>query len=342
MAATPRELVYQTLDFRRPLRAPRQMWHLPWAREKYPREFEAIVRDFPPDIEMADAMLREPPATSGDPFQPGEYVDEWGCRFQNIHPGVIGEVQTPLVNDWDEDGAGVKFPTGWLTMDREAVNRACAASDRFQIGGIVARPFERLQFLRTTQELFMDLADPPDGLLEFMGRLHEFYCELYRAWCRTDVDAIMFMDDWGSQDRLLVNPAMWREMFRPLYADYIDIAHGAGKRAFMHSDGHILAILPDLIEIGLDALNSQIFCMGADQMVSHAGRITFWGEIDRQYLLARGTTEEVADAVRSVHKHLWRDGGCIAQCEFGPGARPENVRAVFETWESLFAAPGVA
>ncbi|MCJ7612697.1 MAG: hypothetical protein MUP19_10585 [Candidatus Aminicenantes bacterium] len=40
-------------------------------------------------------------------------------------------------------------------------------------------------------------------------------------------------------------------------------------------------------------------------------------------------------AVRDVHRHLYSDSGVIAQCEFGPGARPENVEAVFRTWAEI-------
>ncbi len=88
------------------------------------------------------------------------------------------------------------------------------------------------------------------------------------------------------------------------------------------------------MEIGVDALNSQLFCMGIDNLTPFAGRITFWGEMDRQRLLAFADAQEVEDAVRLVHSRLWRNGGCIAQCEFGAGARPENVRRVFETWDA--------
>ena len=122
-----------------------------------------------------------------------------------------------------------------------------------------------------------------------------------------------------------------------MYRDYAEIAHAAGKKLFMHSDGHILAIYPDLVEIGIDAVNSQIFCMGVDHLAQFAGRITFWGEIDRQHLLAFAAPDEVEAAVRSVHDQLWRNGGCIAQCEFGAGARPENVRRVFAAWQRLAA-----
>ena len=103
----------------------------------------------------------------------------------------------------------------------------------------------------------------------------------------------------------------------------------------MHSDGYIVDIMPDLIELGIDAINSQIFCMGLDTLEQFKGKITFWGEIDRQHILPEGTVEEVKDAVIQIKEHLYQDGGVIAQCEFGPGSKPENVEAVFEQWDKL-------
>ena len=98
------------------------------------------------------------------------------------------------------------------------------------------------------------------------------------------------MDDWGSQKSLLINPKQWRKIFKPLYKEYIDLAHQAGKKIFMHSDGYIFDIYGDLIELGLDAINSQLFIMDIEEIGKHfGGQITFWGEIDRQHLLPHGT-----------------------------------------------------
>jgi hypothetical protein len=143
------------------------------------------------------------------------------------------------------------------------------------------------------------------------------------------------MDDWGAQSALLISPALWRQYFKPMYRDFAQIAHSTGKKIFMHSDGHILSIYPDLIEIGIDALNSQLFCMGIENLKPFAGKITFWGEIDRQHLLPNGTVNDIDQAVTKVYENLWHNGGCIAQCEFGPGGKPENVRQVYESWDRL-------
>ncbi len=329
---TSRELVRQTLEFAGPTRIPRQLWSLPWAAENYPEELKRIQTDFPADITGAPAFLKKNPATLGDPHKPGRFVDEWGCVFENKESGYIGEVKEPVFEDW-KDAGKLRFPLERLTVDVPKVNDFCASTDLFVTGGTCPRPFERLQFIRKTENLYMDLVEQPPEFLSLLKELHEFYMEELKIWVNTDVDAVNFMDDWGAQRSLLISPQMWRELFKPLYKDYIDLAHQHGKYVFMHSDGFILDIIPDLIELGLDALNSQIFCMGLDNLQQFKGQLTFWGEIDRQHLLPYGTETDIVNAVRSAKNALYSNGGVIAQCEFGPGAKPENVYKVFETWD---------
>lgn len=332
-----RRLVLDTLEMQNRSRAPRDLWLLPWAERRYPAQINEIKRAFPSDFVGAPGFLKEEPPGKGDPYKPGHSVDDWGCEFVNIQEGVIGEVKRPQIRteDWS-DAENVRIPRTLLSVDIEKVNDFCRAHpDKFQFGGGCPRPFEQLQFLRGTENLYMDLMDPPPGMLKFMAEMHEFYCALLEIWAKTDVDALNFMDDWGSQTSLLIPPRIWRKLFRPMYKDYIDIAHRSGKKAFMHTDGHTLEILPDLIDLGLDAVNAQIFCIGTENLASFRGQITFWGEIDRQRLLPHGTPAQIADAVKLVKETLWENGGCIAQCEFGPGGRPENVRAVYESWDRL-------
>jgi hypothetical protein len=335
MAANSRELVLQTLNFDDPARAPRQLWWLPWAEIHHPAELAEIRGAFPTDIESAPGFLREPVFAKGDACEPGVFMDDWGAEFVNIQRGVVGEVKNPLIRDWTGDVEKVHVPREWLSVDTDQVNRFCAGTDRFILAGCCPRPFEQMQFLRGTADFYMDLLTQPPEMLAFLKTMHGFFCEQMELWTRTDVDALMFMDDWGSQQSLLIDPALWRDVFKPLYRDYIQIAHGAGKKIFMHSDGYTLDIYPDMVELGLDAFNTQLFCMGVENLEPFAGRITFWGEIDRQHLLPEGSTEDIRQAVDRVRKRLWKNGGCIAQCEFGAGAKPENVREVFAHWDRL-------
>ena len=327
-----RTLVKKTLEFDRPPRVPRHLWLLPWATSRYGPEIEQLQHDFPDDIVAPPVCYTQPLQVTGDPYAAGTYVDDWGCTFENLQAGVIGEVKNPLVKTW-ADLDQVRIPEERLTVDPEAVNQFCRQTDRYVLMGLCARPFEQLQFLRGTENVFMDLVEQPPELFTLLDRMHQFYLKEMQVWVQTDIDALNFMDDWGTQHSLLISPATWRQIFKPMYQDYIDIAHAHGKAVFMHSDGHTHAIIPDLIELGLDAINTQIFCMDIEQLGRQfAGQITFWGEMDRQHLLVTATPAEVVAAVQRVERNLNRNGGVIAQCEFGAGGKLANVRALFETW----------
>ena len=335
---TSKELVLRTLEWSNTDgRVARQLWDLPWASQHYPDQLRQLKNDFTWDIDSPETVYTHPPVTRGAQYDPGEFIDEWGCVFTNIHSGVIGEVKHPIVSadDWSDAGS-VHIPEELIDFDIEQVNRSCAdKAALFLLSGCCPRPFERLQFIRGTANLYMDLMDPPPKMLAFMERMHDFYCRLLTKWAKTNVDALNFMDDWGAQTDLLISPVLWERFFQPMYRDYIEIAHSNGKKIFMHSDGNILRILPKLIDLDLDAINSQIFCMGLENLAPYRGKITFWGEIDRQHLLPHGSAEEIRRAVESVYHTLWADGGCIAQCEFGPGADPQNVYHVFSSWAAL-------
>jgi hypothetical protein len=107
------------------------------------------------------------------------------------------------------------------------VNKSCEESDEFMLPDVTARPFERLQFLRGTEDLFIDIGYGTSEVRKLMEIIHEFYIEDIRSWCKSNVDAVFFMDDWGTNNSLLINPSIWRELFKPLYLykEYCDIIH---------------------------------------------------------------------------------------------------------------------
>lgn len=328
-----RERVIKALKFETPDRVPRQLWYLPGVQMFQEDELAAILERFPPDIVGAPAKYGESTRAKGTPNVVGTYTDEWGCVWSVGEPGVIGEVKQPPLADWSAL-ASYEPPYELLeNADFSGVDAFCAESDKFVLGG-TPHPFERMQYLRGSEALYMDLAYGAEEVLKLRDMVHEYNMQNIAMWCETDVDGISFNDDWGAQHSLLISPALWREIFKPLYADYCRAIHAAGKFAFMHSDGQISAIYPDLIEIGVDALNSQLFCMDIEELGRlYKGKITFWGEIDRQYLLPFGTPEEVRAGVRRVRAALDDGtGGVIAQCEWGIRVPAENIAAVFETW----------
>jgi uroporphyrinogen decarboxylase len=94
-----------------------------------------------------------------------------------------------------------------------------------------------MQFLRSSYNLYLDIAEESPDFYRLLHLVHHFYLTELEIWASTDVDALSFMDDWGAQNALLISPKQWRKIFKPLYKDYIDLAHQYGKKIFMHSDG---------------------------------------------------------------------------------------------------------
>lgn len=330
------ERVIKTLRFEKVDRPPRDLWTLPGIMMDRAEELEAVKKRFPMDITFAGCERSLMPYEKGVVGEIGTRVDEWGCVWEVKERGVFGEVKKPLLWDWSKLKK-FKPPFEILKMSMDEVNRFVANTDAFVIGACVANPFERMQFLRGTENLFLDIGYGVKELYQLRDMVHEFFLKQYEIWAKSDVHALPFMDDWGSQKSLLISPQMWREIYKPLYKDYCDIAHKNGKFIFIHSDGYIIDIYEDLIEIGVDAINSQLFCMDIEEIGRRfKGKITFWGEIDRQNILPFGKVEDVKNAVKRVKKALWDgNGGVISQCEWGINNPMENIIAVFEEWENI-------
>jgi len=330
-----KDRVVNTLNFREVDRIPRTLWTLPGISLNRKDELEEVLQKYPGDIGCPEYKYGIGKRCAGDPQKIGHYTDEWGCVWQVGEIGVVGEVKGYPLSEWP---MLENYTMPWELLheaDLSKVERSCNGSDKFMLAGTVTRPFERMQFLRGTENLLMDLAYGESEVYKLRDMLHEFFMKEMEMWSNTAVDGVSFMDDWGSQESLLISPALWRDFFKPLYKDYCDLLHSKGKYVFMHSDGNIESIYPDLIEIGVDAINSQLFCMDIEKLGAlYAGKITFWGEIDRQFVLPFGKKEDVRKAVSRVKNALMKEKrtGVIAQCEWGTKDPKENIETVFEEW----------
>lgn len=342
MSQTSREIVVHSLKFEGPERMPRDIWAKWKSIPPYHHaEIAEIKRRFPSDMGSPGKVYQPSSRKRGvEWYAVGIYVDEWGCIFTNIQEGVMGEVRDPILPDiqyWKSINPPYDIlPENWV-MARDLVNRDCANSSKFMMTPIWVQPWERYQFIRGTQNALIDLMDQNAAVQGLLRRIHEFYLKELEFWVTTNVDALLLMDDWGSQRQLLIPPGIWRELFKPLYQDYCDLAHSHGKFIFMHSDGNITEIYPDIVRIGIDALNSQLFCMDLAELAHIAkGKITFWGEIDRQQVLPSLDPAVGRNAVRKVAQHLYDPaGGIIAHFELGKDANPSTAIAIFEEWEQV-------
>jgi len=344
---TGRERVIKALNFNNPDRIPRDLWWLPAVEMRQKSELNELLKQFSMDIGTHPFTPGRSERQKGQPslIVPGshppvslpkageKYMDEWGSMWYVAEDGVVGEVKEPAIDDLLKL-KDYSPPWEYLeTTDLKGVNASCEKSDKFMLSDICARPFERLQFVRGTENLFIDLAYGTKEIYALRDMIHDYNLKHIQMWVNTDVDGLLMMDDWGAQNSLLISPEVWRDFLKPLYREYCDIIHSHDKYVFFHSDGCIEAVYGDLVEIGVDAVNSQLFTMDIEELAKkYRGKITFWGEINR-YTLFLGNVQAVVDAVKRVKNALYdRRGGVIAQCEWGKDNPLENIRAVYETW----------
>ncbi len=332
---TARELVIKTLNHQAVPRIPRDLW-LPLGEGAcHPDELAELNHRFPSDIVHTQVSPPTDRRTSAKAaVKAGESADPWGCVWKRAADGKLVQVGPPPLNDTTKLAA-FEPPTGLLDAARFAkVDKTCQTTHRFVLGWTETRPFDRLRFLRGSEAALVDLARDTKAIRGLMAKLHEFSCREMELWAKTEVDGVMFRDNWASPEGLLIAAEMWRELFRPLYREYCSILHAHDKFVFFQSDGNIGDIFSDLIKVGIDAIHAQFALMDFERLAKrYRGRVTFWGEGDRQRLREPGGLDEFRQSVLAIRKALdFGAGGVIAQCQWDPGVRLQTIATFFEQW----------
>ena len=130
-------------------------------------------------------------------------------------------------------------------------------------------------------------------------------------YAQAGVDGLIFCDDWGLQNRLMISPDSWRRIWKPRYRQIYEYAHKHGLFTFLHSCGNIVDILDDLIEAGLDVIHmDQQENMGLELLGERfGGRLTFYSPVDIQTVMINGSLEDIRNYCREMATCLGRPGG---------------------------------
>jgi len=224
-------------------------------------------------------------------------------------------------------------------FDYSGIPAQVAAAENRVIAGGGSEPFLIYKHLRGEEQSFIDLIEHPDivhyCLEQLYGYCYERSTRIYEA-AQGRVNMTAVAEDMGAQDRLLYSRAHLETFFFPYMKRMIDLAHQAGAKVNTHSDGSIIEILPDLIEMGVDIINPiQWRCKGMERerlKREFGDQLIFEGGVDNQYTLPFGTEEEVREEVRENIRILGAGGGyIITPCHniqvVGPA---ENVVAMFD------------
>ena len=276
-----------------------------------------------------------------------DYIDEWGSGAKEIELGVWYPGVHPLSEATAID-ALESYP--WPDMDdpyRVALvqKQAQSLAEQNEYGILACPwllfPFERAFAMQGMDKFLLNLALYPEFaqalLLKIAGLCKSLMGHFLEA-LGENVDIIKIGDDLGTQESLLISPAMYRRVLKPIHADYIAfIKQRTRAKLFFHTDGDVFNLISDFIEIGVDILNPiQTSAGRMSDLVElkrrFGDKLCFCGAIDTQRLLPYGTPQEVHNEVRRVVELLGSGGGYLLASvhTIMDEVPPENILAMVD------------
>jgi hypothetical protein len=216
---------------------------------------------------------------------------------------------------------------------------AGTASGKYVVGADPIGTYERLRSLMGFENLMVAMYDDRNRFEVLLDKLTDMTIDVVRTYAGLGgVHGFMTWDDWGLQTNLQINPAYWRKLFKPRYARIVEACHNASMHYVLHSCGFIWAIIPDLIEIGVDVLQiDQPRLMGVERLAdAFGGKVCFWNCVDIQWSTSReATMEEVLREPARMIEHFGRYGGGFIARQY---PQPRDIEISREMHHAIYDA----
>lgn len=270
-----------------------------------------------------------------------EYIyDEWGNLWHRIEgKSAKGEIAKPALEDWS-NLAELKMP------DFDEPSRYAAAAETFssnselyRAGGVPGFPFAICRYLRKMEIYLQDLILERENIDILHEKVTSLLERVIDRWAEAGADGIGFAEDWGTQSGLLVSPAMWREIFKPIYKRLCGRARERGMHVLMHSCGYNREILEDLAEAGVNCfLFDQPELYGLEELsaVLKDIRVCLCSPVDIQKVLPTGNIPLIRERAKKMIELSGKpDGGFIADAYgdlHGAGIPEEADEAAYRTF----------
>jgi len=281
------------------------------------------------------------------------YQDEWGVIWQRppgmnsyfLHHSPFEAEATPEAvrrHRWPDPA-----DPGRVRGLAEEARRLAAETDQAIIFDCTASFWAEAEWLRGFAGFYSDLITNTAFMHALLDKVLETKLGMIGPALeavRGHVDVILSGDDLGAQHAPMISMAMYREFVRPRQKVLFDFLrrNGGGAKLLYHCDGAIDPFLPDLIQIGIDALNPvQVSAAGMGDTArlkrEYGKDLSFWGGVDTARVLPFGSPQEIRDEVRRRIEDLGRDGGLVlgAVHNIQEEVPPENVCALFEAGLAL-------
>ena len=267
--------------------------------------------------------------------------DEWGVRTRvpKGEESAYVVIEKPMAGDIDLDG--YKWPDIGITDPFfERIGRAMEPyRDRFLCGYIDPGPFLVAFNLMGYDGLLMKLCDDLDSVKAVFEGVLRFQLGLVKRWKQAGAHMINVIDEFAGGTGLMLNPEIWRQHFKPFFGQLIRAIKDEGLYCGFCLDGDVRAVLPDMVELGIDVLDvRQMGCMGMDAVADLCGDICIKASIDMLTTLATGTPDDVRREAHALQERFGRRNGGLILLSFR-WHRPEypaaNVAASVEAFNEI-------
>jgi len=244
-----------------------------------------------------------------------EFGNLWGKMIQD--PSPAGEVLEGALEDWSQF-KDYKLPDLTnFSRYQVALETFKQNKDKFKLPGIPGFPFSIMRKIRKMDHFLMDLILEKENVTILNDMVVDMLMKIIDNYAAVGAEGLFFNEDWGTQDRLLINPTLWREFFKPSFIKLVDHAHNKGMKVFMHSCGYIYEIMDDLIEVGIDVFQfDQPNLMGLDKIAKKLNkhkRVLF-SSCDIQEVLTTENKQLIQqNAIDLIDKFGSNGGGFIAR-----------------------------
>lgn len=316
---------------------------------------EDVLRRFRIDFRRVD--LGSPDGWQDIPLGEDSYQDEWGVIRTRPRGGYYYDLTgSPFAEDGTISAiAQHRWPDpdnpGRYRGLRERARRLHEETDFAVVLQVNCAFFLRCAELRGWETFFMDLVDN----VEFAEAIMDHYLDIRLRIAERaleeagDLVDVVFCtsDDLGMIDRTILSPELYRRLLKPRQQRTFDFFKArTPARRFFHTDGAIYPLLPDFVEIGVEALNPiQVSAAGMDDTrklkAEFGDKLSFWGGIDTRHVLPSGTPAEVREEVQRRIRDLAPGGGYVlcSVHNIQPEVPPENVVAMFDSAHELGRYP---
>lgn len=264
------------------------------------------------------------------------WFDEWGTGWISDGLGWKSEIH-PLDGGYhlmESHRFPDPYKLGRLDEDDEKLKER---GNRYALAMVWFTVFEHIWLLRGFDNALMDPYLDSENFFRLQGKILDINLGMIDQWLERKVDGIFFSDDWGTQKNLLMKPDDWRKFYKPAYATMFQRVRDAGLHVWFHSCGNITAIVPDLIDVGVNVLNPvQPQALDVRQLArDFGGKLCFYGGVDVQGTLIHGTPDDVKREVHELVELFGSyDGGYIGGTSQSimPETPLDNIIAMWEAF----------